>query len=357
MEPERSDIVEIFVSSVNSPEFIFLQYFLIKRFMKEPFRINVLNDAKNYPHRTNLFTNGMRDRIRRSTMSLGLNCIDIPESIHSNRNLVYSHPISRDRSASTRTANVIDFAVKYYAIPSGRRVLFLDSDVFPFDHFSFSDLLDDAHAFGDIHERTRKGRSWMKIRYIWNAFFGFDSATLPNTDWFVFDNGRVNFLGYRKRLFGFLTVNGDTGAALHYYLKRTPEFRFRQIHRKARGTWDRNDAAILNINVVNFLEQDYHSVEGKYIAEVYEDKFLHMMSGGNWRIEDSSNPGLNITTLPQVSVKETGLYERQSSLINKLSLLIDSADQKLVMDELSASLDAKIDRPMREVNSYGWRKE
>ncbi|WP_319531055.1 hypothetical protein [uncultured Cohaesibacter sp.] len=350
----KEAVIDIYTSSVNSPEFVALQYFLFKKYMAEPFTLNILNDATNDPHRTNLFTRGMRERIKDICYRLGINHLPVPPVIHKNRTLIYDRPIARRDTPSTRTGNVIDYGLKFFAKPSGNKILFLDADAFPVAPFTYAPMLGDAHAFGDLHTKIHRSRKWMRISYIWNAFFGFDSATLPNPDLFVFDNERVNFYGYHKRIFPFLTVGGDTGAALHYYIKQTPDFRFKQIEFCRMGEWDHQTAEFLDPAVLAFLEMDTKTKDGKYVAELYNGAFLHLMNGGNWRVSEAKKKTLPEETLGQETLRTAPFYRRKRGLTENLANLLPEDEKAVVLDELNMSLDSRFYKEMDELNYFDW---
>ncbi|SNY92438.1 hypothetical protein SAMN04515647_2710 [Cohaesibacter sp. ES.047] len=194
----------------------------------------------------------------------------------------------------------------------------------------------------------------MQISYIWNAFFGFDAATLPNPKLFVFDNERVNFYGYHKRIFPFLTVGGDTGAALHYYIKQTPEFRLRQIDFCRMGEWDGKDVSFLDPAVLAFLEKDTKTKESKFVAELYNGAFLHLMNGGNWRVSEAKKKTLPADNLGTETLRAAPFYRRKRGLTENLANLLVDAEKAVVLDELNKSLDSRFYTEMDELNYFDW---
>ena len=93
--------VLIFTYAYNRPEFIKYQYLTFKKFMLDEYEFVVFNDARD---------NEMRKKIEHECKNFGLECVRIPQEIHS-KPYLKRWPGETYDNACVRCANVIQYSL------------------------------------------------------------------------------------------------------------------------------------------------------------------------------------------------------------------------------------------------------
>ncbi len=121
----------IFTTAFNRPEFIELQHKLFKKFMKDEFEYIVFNDANN---------KDSEEEINKVCRRLGIQCVKIPQSIHTQPYLKRadgdSFPIP-----NIRNCHAVQWAWDHYILQHNDVVLLVDSDMFLIRPFSLQETL------------------------------------------------------------------------------------------------------------------------------------------------------------------------------------------------------------------------
>lgn len=266
----------IFTTVINSPDFILLQRALLTKLCEHPFRFVVVNDCKPVGDNTNGFDDRCWRNIEDSCRQEGIEYVRLPQDLHERRSSVFPRA-SIEASASPadspadRCAVAVQWALNEVGFRSSGAVMILDADMFPIREFSLTEMLEGKEIAGVWQER-RGGFPWYRrIRYLWNGLLVVDVGALPDKPNFSMECGRVS------------NVPTDVGGHLHHYFTRNPGVRVRPIRHYSSGQWGRQEEPEwLPDAVRGFLRSDVKNVEGRYYAEIYDDRFFHFRAGGNW---------------------------------------------------------------------------
>ena len=113
--------LRIVTAVVNSIEFIEIQYYTLKKYVKGDYEFIVFNDAKNFPDFTNDGDPTLRSKIEEFCKKLGITCINIPNDHH-----------KTNRDAAMRCADSMNYILRYQLQNPGK-YLCIDSDMFLID--------------------------------------------------------------------------------------------------------------------------------------------------------------------------------------------------------------------------------
>ncbi len=256
---------------VNNPKFIELQYFTLARYMKCDYEFIVFNDAKDWPDFTNGDDPTVYQQIVDTCAGLGIQCINIPNSHHKTNTV-----------ASARTADAHNFLLGYMR-SNPDQYLTIDSDMFLIDDFDGTEYKEKACA---VSLQSRGS-----THYIWNGLYYFDIKKMEHMELMNWE----------------LTHNTDTGGCMEPWLRKTVGNSFPSTDAVRwtaakyetptllylRHLWSLswNDSELPGqlkdrTHLRSFLQSDpRNSADGKYFAELYDNKFFHYRAGGNWRGE------------------------------------------------------------------------
>jgi hypothetical protein len=254
----------------NRPDFIEIQYKTFKKFMIDEYEFIVFNDARNHQ---------MHEQIKETCDCYDIECIDIPQEIHS-RPYLQRQAHDDYNHYSARAANVLQYSLDVRGFDHNDIVMVIDSDMFLIEKFSAIHHLN-AHDLAGVSHSRKNGSQ--KIDYIWNGLLFFNMATLPNKRTLNFNCGWVE---------GILT---DTGGYTYYYFQQNPHVRFKPIegfvylknfwckecfHNAQATVCPHNKSKMHNFSdaLIDLAIQDRHS-----IMEIFlHNTFLHYRAGGNW---------------------------------------------------------------------------
>lgn len=162
--------MKVLTVTVNT-NFIELQYYTLKKYMKNEFEFIVFNDAKKFPDYTNGGTLTIGEDINNLCKKLNIKCIDVPNDDHKD----IKHP-------SIRVGKSYNFMLKYQ-IDNPDKYLVIDGDMFLVDYF---DLLE-----YDKYSCSVALSCSDNINYIWNGIYYFDTTKLKNMDLMDWLTGNV----------------------------------------------------------------------------------------------------------------------------------------------------------------------
>jgi hypothetical protein len=122
--------MKIITIVTTNPIFIELQYKTIKKFIKsnEEIEFIVFNDSKDWPDITNFNDVSIKTNIVEICKSLGIQCINIPNSHHIN-----------EFNASKRHADSMNFITEFM-INNKDKYLIIDNDMFFVDKYDLDNL-------------------------------------------------------------------------------------------------------------------------------------------------------------------------------------------------------------------------
>lgn len=245
--------MKVIVTVVNNPNFIRLQYALLKIYMPCEFEFIVFNDAKQFPDYTNFGDPQLRNQIITTCNELGITCI----------NLENGHHQYGTQKASSRHADSLR-VVKKYMQSHPDSYLMIDSDMFPIRTIPIEKYA--MYKSGAIVHQRDKGKEFM-----WPNLFYLDTRTMPNFSKMNWDT----MPGY------------DTGAMSHKWLALQNHNQIFFIKHLYSLGWGREDISNANYKkeLVDFLESDLRNMNDKYWCEIYDECFLHYRAGSNWNGE------------------------------------------------------------------------
>lgn len=249
-------MLEIHTPVVNNPKFIEMQDMTNKRFINEPYKFIIFNDAKDWEDFTNYNNPSIKKEITSLCAKLNIECINIPNEHH--KSVV---------GGTERCADSYNYILEYEKINNCTKVLSLDSDMFIINDFS-SDKYKDYDMAVVPQERFNN-----LIKYFWNGLYFFDYDKIKNRE-------LLNWSVIRNKYNENIT---DVGGSMFNYINNTPNANIYNIHHHWSCGWNKLKCPD-NINPIlfDFLDNDPKNVNGNYFAELYDDVFLHYRAGGNW---------------------------------------------------------------------------
>ncbi len=246
--------VLIFTHAYNRPDFIEIQYVTFKKFLKADYKFVVFNDAPS---------DEMSTHIENTCKKLGLDCIRIPQNIHTYAYL-YRLPREQVNHPCVRCANVVQYSLNEMGLAHNDLVMILDSDMFLVKDFDPRSYMHNYDLAGVSQSRPKN------VHYVWNGLLFFDMRTLPRKDLINFNCGEV---------YG---VPVDVGGQMHHYLKEVSEARVQFIHQD----YVKNHASKSTLQLetegytkpwINFIHANPWGVELYHYGT-----FIHYRTGTNW---------------------------------------------------------------------------
>ena len=249
--------VQIFTSVVNRPDFVEIQAKLFRKFMKDDYQFNVVDDSID-PVITKEFKNICNE-------------YDITYYRKSqNDNKKFDNPLAGARHATETIQWIYDTIIKDKHAKEA--VLFCDSDMFLLDDFSISDYIKDEVIAGALQERG-------KIVYIWNGLMIFNMPKIISIDSNLnFSDGVVE---------GELT---DIGGNLYYWF-RDNNVHFKNIN-EGGTTPDHCPEYPDEYNGVDLIFDNNDNMwtqpdDGFRFELHLDNKFFHYRAGTNWHTQSS----------------------------------------------------------------------
>lgn len=248
--------MKIITIVTTNPIFIELQYKTIRKFIKgnEELEFIVFNDSKDWPDITNFNDVSIKTSIVEKCNSLGIKCIDIPNSHHIN-----------EFNASKRHADSMNYITEFM-INNKDKYLIIDNDMFFVDKYDLHDL--DNYYFGYVeHTRILNNK---KYKYPWPNLLYINTILAHNLDILKWD-----------------VIEGlDTGGKAGGWLLTLENSKIKKFNGFISGSWNiSNFPDNLNKKLLEFLNNDPRNSTNKYFfAELFESKILHYRGGSNWMI-------------------------------------------------------------------------
>ncbi|MBP9842005.1 MAG: hypothetical protein KBC64_06235 [Simkaniaceae bacterium] len=265
-----SEKVLVITSAYNRPDFIELQDQTLKKFLKDDYEFVVFNDSPQ-PH--------MRQAIMDTCQRLGIQCINIPQSIHT-KPYLKRLPGDNFQTPSVRNSNVVQYALDTMGFAHEGIVAILDSDMFLVKEFSIKQFLEGYEIGGVPQAYENRG---IRIPYIWIGIAFLDMSKLPDRQSINFNCGKIQ------------GVPVDAGGYTYYYLSQHPEIQVRYfpsfhssnfscpecLKRRENYPCPHNRNLLREIGLserqIDFVHSGLENVEF-----FIEGTFFHYRSGTNW---------------------------------------------------------------------------
>ena len=247
--------VLIITHSYNRPDFIEIQYKTFQKFFQDPYEYLVFNDAPE---------EGAAARIEEMCAQFGIECVRIPQSIHTQPYLPRD-PQDDLQNPAVRCANVVQYSLDTKGFDHDGPVLIVDADLFLIREFSLAAQLKGYDLGGVWQKRDR-------FLYLWNGLVLLDMHTLPDKRTLNFNCTKIE------------GISLDVGGATYHYLQAHPDLRCLSIETLFFKTWDfLSDRQRQHPHVTWLFEE--HPTEIEFL---WDYTFLHYRSGTNWNHKDAA---------------------------------------------------------------------
>ena len=264
--------MKIVTPVVNNPEFIYLQYYTLKKYFKGDYEFIVFNDAKNFRDFTNGGNVNMRGKIEDKCKELGIQCINIPNDHH--KSMIAS---------SGRCADSMNFILNYQK-QNPDKYLMLDSDMFLIDYFHPNEL--------DKYDSALVLQQRDDVYYFWHGLCYLDFTKIKNIELMNWNTSESPRLDTGGMMYKWLLIHLENKIIPHVnharynHYKHTDKTYF--FWHLSSCSWDETelpDNLKNHDHLIQFLHEDVRNENGKFFCEIYDEKFLHYRAGCNWREE------------------------------------------------------------------------
>ena len=174
------------------PFFIDLQVKTFKKFLDDDYEFVVFNDAKTKP---------LENEIKHLCRKNNIRCIRINPEIHQ-RPYLFREPHEDYNHPCVRCANVVQYSLDVLGFDFPGLVVIIDSDMFPIQPISFSEVMRDYDLAGVSQSRDND------VLYMWNGLVMLNMLTLPDRRSMNFNCGKIN------------NSPVDAGGYTHYYISK-----------------------------------------------------------------------------------------------------------------------------------------
>ena len=252
------------------------QFKSIKKFVKNDYDYYVFNDATQEARLINFNNPNIRQEIRDTCSKLNINCIDIPQNIHKDRQILFPNTKEFNvENAVTRCADSTQYLYNYFK-DTNQIIVIIDSDMFFIKHVDIvNDILND-NVIAYIGQA--KGND---VAYMWNGFLVYNLEKMINCKNLNFDCGNIN------------GEPVDVGGHTHFWLQEN-----KHLNKKILGCFHiPTKTALQNYEFIyptyiqeyfnNVAELNQNDIINKEL--IANDIILHMRgAGGNWDYANSS---------------------------------------------------------------------
>lgn len=260
--------MKVITAVVNNPVFIEIQYYTLKKYMRDDYEFIVFNDAKEFPDYSNGGDVQIKGMIENTCNKLNIKCINIPNNHH----LV-------DSRSANRCADSMNFILQFQK-DNPDKYLLIDSDMFLIDDFELSryDGYDCAIVLQSRNNYT--------THYFWNGIYYFDFNKMQNIDLLNWNCAPgLDVGGMMQQWLNAQTKNVPNINELRHSNKAFHQDGIYYIKHLCSCSWDESempDNLKENKKMIEFLYSDPRNQDNKFYCEIYDNKFLHYRAGGNW---------------------------------------------------------------------------
>jgi hypothetical protein len=244
--------MKIITSVVNNVDFIEIQYYTFKKFIRCDYEFIVFNDAKSFSDITNGGDITLKQKIKEKCEELNITCINIENDNHSTL-----------RCMSKRHADIFNNYIISYQKSNPDKYLLIDSDMFLVD-FLNEEFFQCSCA---LVEQTREN-----CVYIWPGLCYMDFTQISNID--LLDWSCCPGLDTGGMMKDWLSLQRNHNDSQIYWIKSFSS-----------GSWrEENIPENLreNRNLIQFLKEDPRNSEDTFFCEIYDGRFFHYRAGSNW---------------------------------------------------------------------------
>lgn len=266
--------VRIYAPHINKPEFIRFQFASIKAHVLDDWEYIVVNDAINEPFIYNFLEKGMRDTITATCKELGVQCLEFPQDLHTNRDKIFPNLQFFGDNPSTRASDVYQWTLNQ-SLDFDGLVVILDGDMFFVSDVSLVAKMGSANLA--YLKQVRQG-----IEYPWLNLVHFYPKMTPHIEDFSYDCGSVNGIAL------------DSGGLCYHYLQANKEnlsiryLSLTSLYPKETHDYSKFLEDPLLKDALLAYEDIPSNPEEFFEFEYLDDCILHYGGGSNWH----SNPVL-----------------------------------------------------------------
>ena len=261
--------MKVVTAVVNNPVFIEIQYYTLQKYMKCDYEFIVFNDAKRFADYSNGGDETIANKIEEVCKMLGIPCHNIPNEHH-----------RTETDAAERCADAMNYILKYQ-LENPDKYLIIDSDMFLIDDYNGTEYA--AYDCAIVMQERKD------IRYFWNGLAYFDIPKMKNKEKLNWSTAyRCDVGGAMQEWLQLQTssfplvkdIRYDTSKSHHcdgiYYIRHLNS-----------TSWDDSEMpeCVRVKKLSEFLRSDPRNKNGKFISEIYDNKFFHYLAGGNWNRE------------------------------------------------------------------------
>ena len=259
-------------SHCTKTELIEFQYKTIKKYILDAdYEYYVFNDGITYKSMCNFNNDQIYKEIQNKCEELNIPCIDIPQDLHNNRNLIFKNTehISSQHPCS-RCAIVTQYMYNYVKNTECILVI-IESDMFFINYINLENFIGISPI--KYLEQSRRNEQY-KINYMWVGILMINTMVLEEKELINFDCGSIN------------GISLDTGGYTYYYLlKYGSKIKNFYVQQKILNGFDSLNKEKYTKEFVNLCENinDFYYGEGIF-GEIYlNDSLFHIRSfGSNW---------------------------------------------------------------------------
>jgi hypothetical protein len=259
----------ILAAHCNNLNYIEFQYKSLKKYFKGDYEYIVINDAKDIGDNSNFNQYNMKEKIENKCNELGIKCINLPQHLHNNRNILFPNTTEHNTdNPSARNAITIQYGFNMYCNIEDGYLIVIDSDMFFYNDFNINDIMDGYDIAGCKQCKKNEDNS---VEYLWIALCIFNLKTCKNLNEFYWDCGKVH------------DINVDAGGqSYHYIQKYNPKINYLHWNHYENMMSYKNEE--LEPKVVDFLNEICKIThDNKCSKEVFKKlNLIHLRCGSNW---------------------------------------------------------------------------
>lgn len=299
-------MINYIVSIHHKLDFINIQYNSIKKYVKQPYVYIVFNDSTD-------------KKISNYCKKMNIKCINIPQKIHSDRNLIFPTQYTKSRElmnnpeiyqhhgypgifsgynstlnnhSGSRHCDSIQFIINYfyYKISNCNLLMNIDADMCFINFFNLNNYLE-RHSLAMLSQS--RNDNWT---YMWPNIFIFNLNECPNINEICWDGcfiyHEINDSNYNDNCFNYqnkqiVAIKTDTGGETHYYLEKYKDrLKIKEINIKRIFSREDLENNVLNNDKTNlFLKKmnELHNNNGPDKEILLDNCILHFRGlGSNW---------------------------------------------------------------------------
>ena len=187
-------------------DLIDIQFKSIKKYITdESYEYVIFNDGNEKNFMNNLNNINIRSEITNKCNELNIKCVEIPQSLHENRNIIFPITTSiTNNHVSARASLSIQYIFDYYK-NDDVILMMIESDMFFINFISVEQYLNNNIY---VYLGQNKVNNNISIKYMWIGILIFNLSKLENKELLSFDAGNIN------------GVNTDSGGHSYYFLEK-----------------------------------------------------------------------------------------------------------------------------------------